>query len=264
MLEPQAPDSLARWGLMNSVFETGFGGGVGEYLSEPIARRMMADNPELRKQFEAKLAADPQFAADPRARLQWWFQQSKYEAGDTGPLPHRPGVGEELVALTLLLFVANLLRKVTLVADLLDLVDLRFQPVDVLLFVFEQAFEEFARRVVALFAGDADGVVVERHGADLQLEIALQLFLDVLADGELHRIGQIGRGIEEEDALDQDFGVLHLVDGLLLDEIAQPVVKCQFSHISACRKYWLIAVNSSLRASLRAAMTFGLPFIYAE
>jgi hypothetical protein len=87
MLEPQAPDSLARWGLMNSVFETGFGGGVGEYLSEPIARRMMADNPELRKQFEAKLAADPQFAADSRARLQWWFQQSKYEPSDTGRYP---------------------------------------------------------------------------------------------------------------------------------------------------------------------------------
>ncbi len=87
MLEPQAPDSLARWGLMNSVFETGFGGGVGEYLSEPIARRMMADNPELRKQFEAKLAADPQFAADSRARLQWWFQQSKYEPSDAGRYP---------------------------------------------------------------------------------------------------------------------------------------------------------------------------------
>lgn len=87
MLEPQAPDSLARWGLMNSVFETGFGGGVGEYLSEPIARRMMADHPELRKQFEAKLAADPQFAADSRARLQWWFQQSKYEPSDTGRYP---------------------------------------------------------------------------------------------------------------------------------------------------------------------------------
>src|SRR6185295_16581635 len=79
MLEPQAPDSLARWGLMNSVFETGFGGGVGEYLSEPIARRMMADNPYLRKHFEAKLAGDPQFAADAQARLRWWFQQSKYE-----------------------------------------------------------------------------------------------------------------------------------------------------------------------------------------
>ena len=87
MLEPQAPDSLARWGLMNSVFETGFGGGVGEYLSEPIARRMMADNPELRKQFEAKLASDSQFAADSRARLQWWFQQSKYEPSDAGRYP---------------------------------------------------------------------------------------------------------------------------------------------------------------------------------
>ena len=87
MLEPQAPDSLGRWGLLNSVFETGFGGGVGEYLSEPIARRMMADNPELRKQFEAKLAADPQFAADARARLQWWFQQSKYEPTESGRYP---------------------------------------------------------------------------------------------------------------------------------------------------------------------------------
>jgi len=94
MLEPQAPDSLAHWGLLYSVFEGmggggrgGRGNGVGEYLSEPIARRMMADSPELRKQFEEKLASDPQFAADRNARLQWWFQRSKYDAGDTGRYP---------------------------------------------------------------------------------------------------------------------------------------------------------------------------------
>jgi hypothetical protein len=86
MLEPQAPDSLARIGLMLTAFGGG-GEGVGEYLSEPIARRMMADSPELRKQFEAKLASDPQFAADARARLQWWFQQSKYELSDAGRYP---------------------------------------------------------------------------------------------------------------------------------------------------------------------------------
>ena len=90
MLEPQAPDSLARWGLMYPVFEgggRGGGGGVGEYLSEPIARRMMADSPELRKQFEEKLASDPQFAADRNARLQWWFQRSAYQASDSGRYP---------------------------------------------------------------------------------------------------------------------------------------------------------------------------------
>ena len=60
---------------------------MGEYLSEPIARRMMADQPELRKQFEQKLASDQQFAADPRARLQWWFEQSKYQPEDSGRYP---------------------------------------------------------------------------------------------------------------------------------------------------------------------------------
>jgi predicted deacylase len=107
LLEPNAPDSLAAWGLLDSVFEGGGGrggggggrgaaparggrgepNGVGEYLSEPIARRMMADQPDLRKEFEQKLASDPQFTADPRARLQWWFEKSKYQPEDSGRYP---------------------------------------------------------------------------------------------------------------------------------------------------------------------------------
>jgi Zinc carboxypeptidase len=89
MLEPAGPDSLAKWGFCDAVFEGGGARGVdaGDYLAEPIARRMMADSPELRKEFEAKLAAEPAFAADPKARLAWWFAKSKYEAGDTGRYP---------------------------------------------------------------------------------------------------------------------------------------------------------------------------------
>jgi hypothetical protein len=89
MLEPAGPDSLARWGFMDAVFEGGGarGADAGEYLAEPIARRMMADSPEMRKEFDAKLASDAAFAADPKARLAWWFARSKYEPGDTGRYP---------------------------------------------------------------------------------------------------------------------------------------------------------------------------------
>jgi hypothetical protein len=96
LLEPQAPDSLAAWGLMDSVFfSEGAGGGrggrggldLGEYLSEPIARKMMADQPDLRKEFEGQLAADPKFAGDPRARMAWWFAKSKYEPEENGRFP---------------------------------------------------------------------------------------------------------------------------------------------------------------------------------
>jgi hypothetical protein len=86
-LEPAAPDSLIRWGFMNAVLEGGGRGGAGDYITEPVARRMMADSSELRKQFEDKLASDPAFAGDKDARLQWWFSRSKYDPGDAGRYP---------------------------------------------------------------------------------------------------------------------------------------------------------------------------------
>ena len=55
MLEPIAPDALARWGFMNAVFEGREG--AGDYITEPVARRMMADSAELRKEFEDKIAS---------------------------------------------------------------------------------------------------------------------------------------------------------------------------------------------------------------
>jgi len=86
MLEPQAPDSLAFWGFCNAVFEGG-GRGAGPYIMEPIARLMMANSPELKKEFEQKVATDAKFAADPQARLNWWFERSKYDEGDGNVYP---------------------------------------------------------------------------------------------------------------------------------------------------------------------------------
>jgi hypothetical protein len=85
MLEPQAPDSLAHWGFCNAIFEGREGAGA--YITEPMARLMMASSPELKKQFEARVASDPGFAADPAARLAWWFERSKYDDGGTNVYP---------------------------------------------------------------------------------------------------------------------------------------------------------------------------------
>jgi hypothetical protein len=85
MLEPQAPDSLARWGFLNSVFEGNIG--AGEYLTEPIARRMMSDSAELRKEFEERVKSDAAFSGDARARLNWWMERSKYEPEGAGRYP---------------------------------------------------------------------------------------------------------------------------------------------------------------------------------
>jgi len=87
MLEPAAPDSLARWGFCDAVMFSGGRGAEGPYLTEPIARRMAADNPDLRKQFDDKVASDPAFAADAQARLMWWFQRSNYAPSTAGRYP---------------------------------------------------------------------------------------------------------------------------------------------------------------------------------
>ena len=38
----------------------------------------MARDPALKAEFEAKLAADPVFAQNPSARLQWFYERSAY------------------------------------------------------------------------------------------------------------------------------------------------------------------------------------------
>ena len=76
LLEPEAPDSLLRWGFFNAVFE------AKEYgeprVLEALARQMMAKDPALRQAFEARLKADPKFAADKRARLFFFFERSPW------------------------------------------------------------------------------------------------------------------------------------------------------------------------------------------
>jgi len=74
LLEPQAPDSLAAWGFFNTAFEAKEY--MEPYVAEQVAREMLAKDPKVAAAFGQKLATDPQFAASPQARLDYFYQLS--------------------------------------------------------------------------------------------------------------------------------------------------------------------------------------------
>jgi hypothetical protein len=76
LLEPEAPDSLARWGFFNAIFEEKEY--AEHYILESLAREMMANDPALRQEFEERLAADADFAASPSERLRFFYKRSPY------------------------------------------------------------------------------------------------------------------------------------------------------------------------------------------
>lgn len=73
LLEPLAPDSLAAWGGLNVAFERKEY--MEDYVAEDVARDMLAADPDLRAEFQRRLAADPAFAADAGARLDFFYRR---------------------------------------------------------------------------------------------------------------------------------------------------------------------------------------------
>lgn len=76
LLEPQSSESLFAWGLFPEVLSRVEY--IEGYAIAPLAERMLAADPALRSEFEAKLAAEPEFAADGDARLQWFYQRTPF------------------------------------------------------------------------------------------------------------------------------------------------------------------------------------------
>ena len=76
LLEPHAPDSLARWGFFNAIFEEKEY--AEHYVLEDLAREMMATDPSLEHEFRQRLAQDAEFAASPAERLRFFYKRSPY------------------------------------------------------------------------------------------------------------------------------------------------------------------------------------------
>ena len=76
LLEPQSSESFFAWGLFPEILNRVEY--IEGYAIAPLAERMMAAAPALKAEFEAKLAADPTFAADGDARLGWFYERTPF------------------------------------------------------------------------------------------------------------------------------------------------------------------------------------------
>ncbi len=76
MLEPASPDSLFQWGWFHSILSpTEY---VEGYIMEPMAERMLAEDPKLAEEFRKKVESDAEFRGSSRARLQWLYQRTPF------------------------------------------------------------------------------------------------------------------------------------------------------------------------------------------
>jgi hypothetical protein len=73
LLEPRAPDSLAAWGWFNAVFEKKEE--LEAYVLEDVAREQLAADAALAEEFRRKIAEDPEFAKDKKARLEFFHRR---------------------------------------------------------------------------------------------------------------------------------------------------------------------------------------------
>lgn len=73
-LEPEANDSFFNWNYFDTILQQKEG--FSPYVWEDKAAELLANDPELAQEFEAKKVAEPDFAANWYAQLDWLHKQS--------------------------------------------------------------------------------------------------------------------------------------------------------------------------------------------
>ncbi len=75
-LEPSAPDSFFNWNFFDAILQQKEG--FSPYVWEDMAEKFLNENPEIKKEFEAKKKKDPAFANNWYLQLDWIHKQSPY------------------------------------------------------------------------------------------------------------------------------------------------------------------------------------------
>jgi hypothetical protein len=74
LLEPESQDSFLAWGFFPEMLSPA--PSTDAFVLAALGERLLATDPALKATFEAKLRAEPTFAADPSARLAWLYEQA--------------------------------------------------------------------------------------------------------------------------------------------------------------------------------------------
>jgi hypothetical protein len=90
LLEPESQDSFLAWGFFPEMLAPA--PNTDAFVLAALGERMLATEPEVKAAFEAKLRAEPAFAANPDARLAWLYAH----AGPGHPYPLRYPIAREL------------------------------------------------------------------------------------------------------------------------------------------------------------------------
>jgi hypothetical protein len=90
LLEPESQDSFLAWGFFPEMLAPP--PNTDAFVLAALGERLLATDPSVKARFDAKLRAEPAFAADPDARLAWLYAQ----AGPGHPYPLRYPIAREL------------------------------------------------------------------------------------------------------------------------------------------------------------------------
>jgi hypothetical protein len=76
LLEPESPDSFLAWGFFPEIFSrTEY---IEEYAIEPLARWMLENDANVKKEFEAKKKEEPGFLNDKNKVYAWFYERSQF------------------------------------------------------------------------------------------------------------------------------------------------------------------------------------------
>lgn len=76
ILEPSGPDSYLYWGFFNAIFEQKEY--AESYVMEPLARKMLSEDLELKLAFEKEKAENPELFKDPFQVLNWFYKRTPW------------------------------------------------------------------------------------------------------------------------------------------------------------------------------------------